>query len=131
MPTPTLKLSSPFELIFHKSFNYSKLKIFGCLCYPWLRPYTSHKLNERSKSCVFLGYSLSQSTYLCLDPTTSKIYVSRHVQFVETVFPYTSLHNTLPRPTSSTINTWIPPILTVSIPTSPQQAAATPSTANS
>ncbi|RVW78965.1 Retrovirus-related Pol polyprotein from transposon RE2 [Vitis vinifera] len=41
-------------------------------------------------------------------PSTSKIYVSRHVQFVESVFPYTSLHTTLPRPNSTTISTWIP-----------------------
>ena len=126
LPTTTLNLSSPYELIFHKSPNYSKLKVFGCLCYLWLHPYTSHKLNQRSKPCVFLGYSLSQSAYLCLEPSTSKIYVSRHVQFVESVFPYTSLHTTLPRPTSTTISTWIPPVLTVSIPTSSQQAANTP-----
>ena len=36
MPTPTLILSSPFESIFHKMPNYSKPKVFGCLCYPWL-----------------------------------------------------------------------------------------------
>ncbi|KAK9200192.1 hypothetical protein WN944_015388 [Citrus x changshan-huyou] len=131
LPTTTLNLSSPYELIFHKSPNYSKLKAFRCLCYPWLRPYTSHKLNPRSKPCVFLGYSLSQSAYLCLEPSTSKIYVSRHVQFVESVFPYTSLHTTLPRPTSTTISTWIPLVLTVSIPTSLQQASNTPSAASS
>jgi hypothetical protein len=67
---------------------------------------------------VFIGYFLSQSVYLCLNPFTLKIYVSRYVQFVETVFPYISLYNTLPRPTSTTLNTWIPPILTVYIPTS-------------
>ena len=127
----TLNLSSPFELIFHKSPNYFRLKVFSCLCYPWLRPYTSHKLNPHSKPCVFLGYSLSQSAYLCLDPSTSKTYVSRHVQFIESVFPYTSLHIKLPRPISTTISTWIPPVLTVSTPTSSQQAANTPSAASS
>ena len=34
MPTPTLHLSSPYENIFETTPNYSKLKIFGCLCYP-------------------------------------------------------------------------------------------------
>lgn len=29
MPTTTLNLSSPYELIFHKMPNYTKLKIFG------------------------------------------------------------------------------------------------------
>ena len=120
LPTNTLNLSSPFKLIFHKSPNYSRLKVFGCLCYPWLRPYTSHKLNPRSKPCVFLGYSLSQSAYLCLDPSTSNTYVFRHVKFVESVFPYTSLHTKIPRPISTTISTWIPPVLTVSTPTSSQ-----------
>lgn len=118
LPTTTLNLSSPYELIFHKSPNYSKIKAFGCLCYLWLHPYTSHKLNPWSKPCVFLRYSLSQNAYLCLKPSTLKIYVSCHVQFVESVFPYTSLHIILPRPTSTTISTWIPPVLTVSIPTS-------------
>lgn len=59
MPTPTLNMSSPYESIFHKSPNFSKLKVFGCLCYPWLSPYTYHKLDSKSQPCVFLGYSLS------------------------------------------------------------------------
>ena len=59
MPTPTLQFSSPYEQIFATAPNYSKLKIFGCLCYPWLRPYSAHKLDTRSKPCVFIGYSLT------------------------------------------------------------------------
>ncbi|KAJ9556979.1 hypothetical protein OSB04_011593 [Centaurea solstitialis] len=36
-------------------------------------------------------YSSSQSAYHLLDPTTNKIYTSRHVQIIEHVYPYNSL----------------------------------------
>lgn len=91
MPTSTLNFFSSYEKIFGASPNYSKLKILGCLCYLWLRPYTSHKLESRSKPCVFLKYSLTQSAYFCYDPSTSKIYVSRHVWFIESIFPFAYL----------------------------------------
>lgn len=39
-PTSTLQNLSPFRCLFQKDPNYSKLKSFGCLCYPWLRPYS-------------------------------------------------------------------------------------------
>jgi len=68
MPTTKLQNLSPYAVIFQHSPNYEKLRSFGCLCYPWLRPYTAHKLDPRSKPCIFLGYSLSQSAYLCLEP---------------------------------------------------------------
>ena len=116
MPNPTLNLSSPYENIFGTTPNYSKLKIFYCLCYPWLRLYTTHKLESRSKPCVFLGYSLTQSAYHCLNPTISKIYVSRHAQFVESLFPFTHLSQHLHRPQSITIATWFPPPIYVTSP---------------
>lgn len=71
MPTPILDLETPFETLFHLPPNYSKLKTFGCLCYPWLHPYAKHKLQPLSTPCVFLGYSTHQSAYKCLDPTTN------------------------------------------------------------
>ena len=37
---------------------------------------------------IFLGYSLTQSAYLCYDQLSSKIFVSRHIDFVETEFPF-------------------------------------------
>ncbi|KAJ8647024.1 hypothetical protein MRB53_000047 [Persea americana] len=124
--TPTLNLSSPYENFFTIAPNYSKLKIFGCLCYPWLRPYTTNKLDTRSKPCVFLGYSLTQSAYYCLDPSTSKIYVSRHVRFVESVFPFRHL-STPSCPSSDSIATWIPPPF--QIPTLPLVPPLNPSSA--
>jgi hypothetical protein len=86
MPTPTLNTHSPYDVIFQRSPHYEKLRVFGCLCYPWLRPYNAYKLEPRSKPCIFLGYSLSQSVYLCYEPTSSKIMVSRHVTFLSIFF---------------------------------------------
>ena len=91
MPKVGLSLGSSFEKLFHKDPDPSKLHIFDCLCFPWLRPYASHKLNPKSSPCVFLSYSLTQSAFLCFDPILHKIFVSRHVKFVENVFPCTSL----------------------------------------
>lgn len=59
LPTPTLHMSSPYHKLFDSLPNYSKLRDFGCLCYPWLRPYSPHKLAYRSTPCVFLGYSIT------------------------------------------------------------------------
>ena len=36
----------------------------------------------------FLGYSQTRSAYYCLDDATGRIYTSRHVTFVESVFPF-------------------------------------------
>ncbi|RVW19661.1 Retrovirus-related Pol polyprotein from transposon RE1 [Vitis vinifera] len=106
LPTPTLNHISPYFKLFGTFPNYSKLRSFGCLCYPWLRPYTSHKLESRSSSCVFVGYSPTQSAYLCLDTSTARLYTSRHVRFVESIFLFVTSHTSLPRATSSTISEW-------------------------
>ncbi|KAI3728695.1 hypothetical protein L6452_17336 [Arctium lappa] len=91
LPTPTLNNASPFLKLFGTPPNYKKLQNFGCLCYPWLRPYVSHKLDNRSVPCIFVGYCSSQSAYYCLHSPTKRLYVSRHVKFVDDVFPYQSL----------------------------------------
>lgn len=56
--------------LFAASSNISKLRIFGCICYPWLLPYASHKLAHCSSPYVFLGYSLIQSAYLCYESSS-------------------------------------------------------------
>ena len=87
--TPTISMQSPYQKLFGEPPNYEKLRVFGCLCFPWLRPYTTHKLQSRSLECAFLGYSPTQSAYYCLHIPTGRVYTSRHVQFVETEFPFT------------------------------------------
>ncbi|OMO94717.1 Integrase, catalytic core [Corchorus capsularis] len=101
MPTPLLGNKSPFEILFQKQPNYNKLKIFGCLCFPWLKPYTKSKLEPKSKPCMFIGYSPNQSAYRCYDLTDQKIFTSRHVIFHEAVFPFqlNSVSSSLPKTT--------------------------------
>lgn len=92
-PTKILNLDTPFERLFHKQPDYSVLRIFGCVCWPNLRPYNSHKLQFRSKQCVFLGYSSLHKGFKCLDVSTGRVYVSRDVTFDENFFPFASLHS--------------------------------------
>jgi hypothetical protein len=63
------------------------LRVFGCACYPLLHPYTKHKLEFKSKQCIFLGYSSNHKGHRCMDPKTLKVYLSRNVVFDETLFP--------------------------------------------
>lgn len=70
LPTQVLSNESPYEKLFQRTPKYDSLKVFGCRCFPWLKPYTQNKLEAKSKSCVFLGYSLDHQGYKCLDLST-------------------------------------------------------------
>lgn len=57
MPTHTLQNLSPYEILFTSPPDCSFLRVFGCTCWPNLRPYNAHKLQPRSLPYVSLGYS--------------------------------------------------------------------------
>ena len=88
LPTPILNNQSPYEVLYNRTPNFSFLRVFGCACWPNLRPYNRHKLDFRSKSCIFIGYSVNHHGYKCLDLSTGHVYVSRNVIFDENLFPY-------------------------------------------
>ncbi|PKU63096.1 Retrovirus-related Pol polyprotein from transposon TNT 1-94 [Dendrobium catenatum] len=90
LPSRSLNKKSPYHILYEKPPSYSHLKIFGCLCYPWLRPYNKSKLSPLSISCIFIGYAPLQKGYRCLNPQTGHVYTSRHEVFNEAIFPYTS-----------------------------------------
>jgi hypothetical protein len=92
IPSKTIHDSTPLERLFDQKPNYNVLRIFGCACWPHLRPYNSRKLEFRSKQCVFLGYSDIHKGYKCLDISTGRVYVSRDVIFDEGIFPFSKLH---------------------------------------
>jgi hypothetical protein len=83
--TLVLNHQTPYSKLYHRDPDYQKLKVFGCLCYPLLRPYGLHKLEYRSKPCIFLRYNYAGDK--CLDPVTNKAYLSKNVVFNEDSFP--------------------------------------------
>lgn len=121
LPSSTLANSSPYFMLFGQVPSYTSLHQFGCLCYPWLRPYTHSKLEPRSRPCVFLGYDISHHAYSCLDPASNKIFISRHVRFIEDVFPFAS--PSLSPPSDRVLS---PVFATFPVP-SPQDTTPTPS----
>jgi histone deacetylase 1/2 len=94
---PTFK--SPHHMLFNSVPDYSQLKVFGCLCFPHIRPYNKHKLQYRSTPCVYLGLSPQHKGHKCLDEN-GRVYVSKDVIFYESHFPYIKIF-----PTASTSHT--------------------------
>ena len=126
LPSQVTDAISPYAKLFGRPPNYLKLRVFGCLCFPWLRPYNTHKLQPRSLPCIFMGYSLTQSAYMCLHLPTGRLYVSRHVQFVENQFPYAA-HKSSPAPAVEPSQpSFSPPTLVPLDPTSLVQPTSLP-----
>ena len=43
---------SPYELLMKQAPIYTSLRVFGCKCFPHLKPYTSNKFDPKSLLCV-------------------------------------------------------------------------------
>ncbi|PKU65026.1 Retrovirus-related Pol polyprotein from transposon TNT 1-94 [Dendrobium catenatum] len=111
LPSPNTHQKSPYKILFNRTPDYTHLRVFGCLCYPWLKPYSNNKLSRISTPCVFIGYPISQKGYRCLDPISNKVYTSCNVIFDETQFPFS---NTAQGTNSHSDNhTVTPPLLLV------------------
>jgi hypothetical protein len=84
---------SPFEKLYGYVPDYSSFRVFGCTCFV-LRPHIErNKLSSRSVICVFLGYGEGKKGYHCFDLITQKLYVFRHVVFLEHI-PFFSIPST-------------------------------------
>ena len=93
LPSPVVQNKSPFEKLFNLLPDCNFLKVFGCACWPHLRPHNHHKLDFRSKLCVFLGYSLNHKGYRCLHLSSGRIYIARNVVFDESQFSFATVSN--------------------------------------
>ena len=101
LPTSVLSFVSPWSKLYSATLDLSQLKVFGSACYPHHRPYSLHKLDHKTKECIFLGYSTSSKGYLCLDPSSHHIYTSRRVLFNESKFPSSTPVSSISQSSSS------------------------------
>jgi histone deacetylase 1/2 len=92
LPSKVIDYDTPTKLLLGEKSDYASLRIFGCACWPNLRPFNTRRLAFRSKRCVFLGYSSLHKGFKCLDVSTRRVYISRDVVFDESIFPFETLH---------------------------------------
>ena len=76
---------TPYELWTSKKPSLKHLHIWGCPAEA--RPYRPHekKLDSRTVSCYFIGYSKRYRGYKFYDPTTKSIFETGNAQFFEDV----------------------------------------------
>lgn len=91
LPSSQLGMDSLFFRLYRQHLDYGTLRVLGCKCFPYLGDYRTNKLEPKSLTCVFLGYSSKHKGYKCFNPTSSRINISQHVVFDENVLPFTEL----------------------------------------
>ncbi|GAA0170187.1 hypothetical protein LIER_24499 [Lithospermum erythrorhizon] len=97
-PTTTLNFLSPHEALYNQHPSYTSIRTFGCLCYPNLIKHTIPKSLTGSLPYIFLGFSSHHKGFRCLNPKNNRVYISPHVRFSETVFPYVEFYKHLSTP---------------------------------
>jgi hypothetical protein len=90
--TKLLSYDTPLHKLLGATPDYSSFRVFGCACWPNLRPYNSHKLELDPPAVYFLGYSNLHKGFKCLDISKGRIYIYRDVIFDENIFPFATLN---------------------------------------
>jgi hypothetical protein len=93
LPSKMIQVVCLYLILFSSAPSYEHLRVFSCLCYPNTSAIAPHKLAPWSTQCVFLGYSSDHKGYHCLDLSTNRLIVSRHVVFDEDSFPLAASPN--------------------------------------
>lgn len=115
LPNSAIQGVVPLKRLSNLDPHYSFLRVFGCLCFPYLRVYNTHKLDFRSKPCTFLGYSNKHKGYKCISQD-GRVYISRHVKFDECSFPFSNTHSNSSHHISAESSTSFLPIPSLSQP---------------
>ena len=73
----------PFEVLYNKKVDYSKLRVFGCQAFYFIPKQFRDKFANSTFSGIFLGYDTNPSAYRIYDPSNNKIILSKAVVFFE------------------------------------------------
>lgn len=52
LPSKSLNQINPYQQLYNKKPDYAQLKVFDCNCFPYLRAYNHHKLDNQYIECV-------------------------------------------------------------------------------
>jgi hypothetical protein len=100
LPSKVLQFQTPLQVLAsHVSLNTTLMlppRVFGCVAYVHLHKNQRSKLDPCALRCLFLGYAVHQKGYRCYDPSTSRLYVSMDVTFLESE-PFFSVPNLVPQ----------------------------------
>ena len=70
------------------------MHVFGCLAYALVPSQQRHKLDDKAKKCIFVGYSAESKGYCLYHPLRNTIIVRWDVVFAEnSVFPLLKCQN--------------------------------------
>jgi len=92
-PFSTLNSNTPYFLLHGKHHIYSFLCIFGSQCFPYTWDTRWNKFDLKNIPCIFVGYSDQHKWYKCFHLTSKKCFVSWHIAFSESIFPYKQTNN--------------------------------------
>lgn len=81
-PTKDVWNQTPYEAWYGNTHSVSHLRVFGCICYA-LQTTGKHKLVDKSKKFIFVGYCSQSKAYRLYDPISETVVVSRNVVFDE------------------------------------------------
>jgi hypothetical protein len=90
-PIATVHGMTSKEKFIGKKPDVSHLKMFGCIAYVHAPNEKRSKLDPKAEKCIFIGYSLEQKGYICFNPSTQELQMSRDVVFDEMVNWYSPL----------------------------------------
>jgi hypothetical protein len=99
LPSKVLQFQTPLQVLAsHVSLPTTLMlppRVFGCVAYVHLHKNQRSKLDPCALRCLFLGYAVHQKGYRCYDPSTSRLYVTMDVTFLESK-PFFSVPNYVP-----------------------------------
>ena len=82
-PTVAILDKTPFEALIKRKPSVKHLRTFGCICYSHVPKDERHKLDSKSRRCVFMGYNQEGKSYRVYDLVNKKTIISRDVIFSE------------------------------------------------